>query len=283
MRHVRATGTYAVYQGNTYLVGSSKPGQVGLIAEGTPIPKGPARNANQYEMEWLSLPTSTVDRDDIDRTIEVKTTCRWQGEPFDVWVVSGDDAYLQYRGSNVDKVLRYPEMHAALGRAEGLVPLRELTDVVERETITVQRHQFPADAASGQPEPEHGTLVAAMAHCVQDPDASTATTWKAFRAAHEVSSALSTTSDSTDAGNWLTAFWLAVICRDHHSMTALAHVPLRLIDDSGTDDYSRAWIDTLQTWWLRSGDVEAKLAATSSAHTTPDSPSTSVPTTSPSA
>ncbi|WP_283990471.1 immunity 49 family protein [Streptomyces sp. 549] len=55
----------------------------------------------------------------------------------------------------------------------------------------------------------------------------------------------------TDAGNWLTAYYLALICREQGRMTRLSHVPLQLLRDSGAvyDEYIYHWVDALQTYW----------------------------------
>jgi hypothetical protein len=67
-----------------------------------------------------------------------------------------------------------------------------------------------------------------------------------------------------DAGAWLTAFWLAVVCRERERMTRLCEIPLdRLRSPDGRyDDYVYQWIDTLQTYWLRRPGLVEKLTAT---------------------
>ncbi|GAA2713112.1 MULTISPECIES: immunity 49 family protein [Streptomyces] len=130
------------------------------------------------------------------------------------------------------------------------------------------------------------SLTAAFTRCGIDPKAELFPTWEAFVSAMQVGSALfvaATVEEQTvecriahevrtiqavsptyftDAGNWITAFWLAVVCREQDRMTELAKVPLSLLRESGEyDEYIYAWIDTLQTWWLQSGDVGQKLVA----------------------
>ncbi|MFF4159446.1 immunity 49 family protein [Streptomyces sp. NPDC001678] len=130
------------------------------------------------------------------------------------------------------------------------------------------------------------SLTAAYTRCAVDPKAEMFPTWDAFVSAMQVGSALfvaATTTEQTvecliahkkrtvqavgptyftDAGNWITAFWLAVICREQDRMTELAKVPPSLLRESGEyDEYIYAWIDTLQTWWLQSGDIGEKLVA----------------------
>ncbi|MCN9239940.1 immunity 49 family protein [Streptomyces sp. RY43-2] len=66
------------------------------------------------------------------------------------------------------------------------------------------------------------------------------------------------------AGTWLTAFWLAVICRERQRMTELCEIPLeRLRAPEGQyDEYIYHWVDTLQTYWLRRPGLVEKLTAT---------------------
>lgn len=66
---------------------------------------------------------------------------------------------------------------------------------------------------------------------------------------------------SADAGNWLTAFWLAVVCRERERMTQLCEIPLeRLRAPEGQyDEYVYHWVDTLQTYWLRRPGLVEKL------------------------
>lgn len=130
------------------------------------------------------------------------------------------------------------------------------------------------------------SLTAAYTRCAVDPKAEMFQTWDAFVSAMQVGSALYVAATATegtvecriahkvrtiqavgptyftDAGNWITAFWLAVICREQDRMTELARVPISLLRESGEyDDYIYAWIDTLQTWWLQGGDIGEKLVA----------------------
>ncbi|MFD7237513.1 immunity 49 family protein [Streptomyces syringium] len=130
------------------------------------------------------------------------------------------------------------------------------------------------------------SLTAAYTRCAVDPKVETYPTWDAFVSAMQVGSALyvaATTTEQTvecriahrmrtiqavgptyftDANNWITAFWLAVICREQDRMTELAKVPISLLREAGEyDEYIYAWIDTLQTWWLQGGDIGEKLVA----------------------
>ncbi|MFF1839506.1 immunity 49 family protein [Streptomyces sp. NPDC058231] len=69
--------------------------------------------------------------------------------------------------------------------------------------------------------------------------------------------------DYTDPGNWLTAFWFAIICRERARMTALCEIPLNLLWSSGGqyDEYIYHWVDALQTYWLKRPGLVDKLVA----------------------
>lgn len=131
-------------------------------------------------------------------------------------------------------------------------------------------------------------VMALQARCVDDPDAAAVETWEAAVNAMQLGSALfavTGTSEGTvdcrinhkaravpavgedsaaDAGNWLSAFWLAVICREQQRMTQLCEIPLeRLRAPEGQyDEYIYHWVDTLQTYWLRRPGLVEKLTAT---------------------
>ncbi|GAA0918658.1 immunity 49 family protein [Streptomyces thermoalcalitolerans] len=67
-----------------------------------------------------------------------------------------------------------------------------------------------------------------------------------------------------DAGNWLSAFWLAIVCREQARMTQLCEIPIDFLRGSGVeyDEYIYHWIDALQAYWLiRPGLGEKLLAA----------------------
>ncbi|MEU4200781.1 immunity 49 family protein [Streptomyces sp. NPDC026294] len=132
------------------------------------------------------------------------------------------------------------------------------------------------------------SVMALRARCVIDPRAAKAETWEATVNAMQLGSALFAVTgasegtiecridrkrrtiraigplSSADAGNWLTAFWLAVICREQQRMTQLCEIPLeRLRAPEGQyDEYIYHWVDTLQTYWLRRPGLVEKLTAT---------------------
>jgi hypothetical protein len=67
-----------------------------------------------------------------------------------------------------------------------------------------------------------------------------------------------------DAGNWLTAFWLAVVCRDQKRLTQLCQIPLdRLRSEEGAyDEYVYHWVAALQAYWLQGPALVEELTAT---------------------
>ncbi|AZM61455.1 MULTISPECIES: immunity 49 family protein [unclassified Streptomyces] len=130
-------------------------------------------------------------------------------------------------------------------------------------------------------------VMALYARCVDDPEAAEVETWEAAVNAMQLGSALFAVTganegtvecrinhkmrrlpalgpvSSADAGNWLNAFWLAVICREPERMTQLCEIPLeRLRAPEGQyDEYIYHWVDTLQTYWLRRPGLVEKLTA----------------------
>ncbi|MFE0177928.1 immunity 49 family protein [Streptomyces sp. NPDC059002] len=130
-------------------------------------------------------------------------------------------------------------------------------------------------------------LTLAKARCQLDSTAELLPTWEAWVAAMQVGSAMFAAATATeetvqcriadkvrtipatgpqyytDANKWITAFWLAIICREQDRMTTLANVPISALRESGAvfDEYVYAWIETLQTWWLRGGDLSTSLKA----------------------
>ncbi|MDQ0941967.1 immunity 49 family protein [Streptomyces sp. V1I1] len=130
-------------------------------------------------------------------------------------------------------------------------------------------------------------LLHVEARCTVDPRAAELETWEAVVSAMQLGSALFAVTGATegtvecrinretrtlpaigprsyaDAGNWLTAFWLAIVCRDQKRMTQLCEIPLdRLRSPEGQyDEYIYHWVDVLQTYWLRRPGLVDKLIA----------------------
>ncbi|WP_280234962.1 immunity 49 family protein [Nocardia cyriacigeorgica] len=71
-------------------------------------------------------------------------------------------------------------------------------------------------------------------------------------------------NSATSAGNWLFAFWLAIVCRDQKRMSELCNIPIELLRASGAeyDEYIYDWVDTLQTYWLERDGLVEKLTRT---------------------
>ncbi|QIS17794.1 immunity 49 family protein [Nocardia terpenica] len=72
-------------------------------------------------------------------------------------------------------------------------------------------------------------------------------------------------------GNWLAAWWLAIVCRDQARMNRLAEIPVDRLRSPTVhyDEYVYHWVDVLQTYWLERPGLVDKLIATIEA-TTPE-------------
>ncbi|MFG2380757.1 immunity 49 family protein [Streptomyces avermitilis] len=68
----------------------------------------------------------------------------------------------------------------------------------------------------------------------------------------------------TNAGNWLTSLWFAIVCRDQARMAHLCRFPIGLLRASGAqgDEYAYHWVDALQTYWLEEPGLIEKLTDT---------------------
>ncbi|MEV6949195.1 immunity 49 family protein [Streptomyces sp. NPDC051172] len=122
--------------------------------------------------------------------------------------------------------------------------------------------------------------------CSGDPTADKLETWEACVTAMQVGSALFTAARATTptvecrighkqhvlrsgagpwahAGNWLTAFWLACVCRERQRTNDLCQVPVSLLRASGADfdEYIYAWVEALQAYWLKQPSLGDKLVA----------------------
>lgn len=132
------------------------------------------------------------------------------------------------------------------------------------------------------------SLLHLQARCAPDPRAAKVETWEAVVTAMQIGAALfavTRTDDGTvqcriehevrnlpvigprpyaDAGNWLTTFWLAVICRDRERLTALCEIPLGQLrsSDDAYDEYVYRWVSTLQDYWLQRPTLVDNLTAT---------------------
>ncbi|MQS12815.1 immunity 49 family protein [Streptomyces kaniharaensis] len=129
------------------------------------------------------------------------------------------------------------------------------------------------------------TVTLATTHCLLDPEGSRLPTWESWVNAMQVGSAVfaaATTADEhvqcriadqdrtlratgmrpyVNPESWLTALYLAVVCREKKRIAALCQVPISLLRESGSRfaEYDYAWIDALQTYWLQGSDLGSKL------------------------
>jgi hypothetical protein len=131
-------------------------------------------------------------------------------------------------------------------------------------------------------------LLHLQARCTVDPRAAQLETWEATVNALQIGSALFAVTGQTegavecrinhkvrripalgprpyaDAGNWLTAFWLAIVCRDQERMSRLCEIPVdRLRSPEGQfDEYVYHWVAALQAYWLQRPGLVEELTAT---------------------
>ncbi|MFF4181957.1 immunity 49 family protein [Streptomyces sp. NPDC001691] len=132
------------------------------------------------------------------------------------------------------------------------------------------------------------TLNTAFLHCLHDPTANASETWEAWVAAMQTGSALFASATAPEgstvecmiahkeraipasgirhyvnAGTWLQAFWLAVICRDQNRMTQLCQVTVDQLRSSGAEfeEYIYSWVEALQAYWLQRPELGEKLVA----------------------
>ncbi|MFD3731200.1 immunity 49 family protein [Streptomyces sp. NPDC058632] len=132
------------------------------------------------------------------------------------------------------------------------------------------------------------SLSTAKLQTLDDPTAEKLETWEAWVVAMQVGSALFASATApegstvecmighevrtipavgithfVDAGTWLEAFWLAVVCRDQARMTQLCEVPIETLRASGAmfEEYIYHWVAALQAYWLERPGLGDKLVA----------------------
>ncbi|MEV6395170.1 immunity 49 family protein [Streptomyces sp. NPDC051907] len=153
--------------------------------------------------------------------------------------------------------------------AEAMAPIIESTNQALEQLETSEDDRWDALML---------TLTTAKWHCVADPTAAAFPTWEAWVTAMQVGSALFAAGTAAEgpvacrigadgevtnlpatgpqdylhAGNWLTSFYLAVICRENERLNQLAQVPVSFLRASGAefDEYIYAWVETLQNRWF---------------------------------
>ncbi|WP_018565203.1 immunity 49 family protein [Streptomyces sp. PsTaAH-124] len=127
------------------------------------------------------------------------------------------------------------------------------------------------------------TLTVAKSLCAEDPDVEEFATWEAWVTAMQVGSAIFTSAAASEgpvacrigvdgevrelpatgpqfylnAGSWVTAWYLATICRENSRLEQLARVPVSFLRESGTqfDEYMYDWVAALQSFWLGHADT----------------------------
>jgi len=130
------------------------------------------------------------------------------------------------------------------------------------------------------------SLIMAEKRGLLDPVAEELETWEACVTARQTSSAVfaaltaegnsvecrigdevrsvSTTDPQyfTDAGAWLNAFWLAVVCQERGRLDMLSAVSVDALRASGAefDEYIYAWVEALQAFWGERPELGEKLA-----------------------
>lgn len=164
-------------------------------------------------------------------------------------------------------------------------PSRLQEEFVEETTKDVERLE---QSPSGFGLAFSSALHTAKTQCSLDPTAEKLETWESWVMAMQIGSALFASATApegsvvecviahktrsipavgithfVDAGTWLDAFWLAVICRDQARMTQLCQVPIETLRASGAvfEEYIYDWVDALQTYWLERPGLGEKLVA----------------------
>ncbi|MEU5996218.1 MULTISPECIES: immunity 49 family protein [unclassified Streptomyces] len=122
------------------------------------------------------------------------------------------------------------------------------------------------------------SLTVAKWACLADPKVEEFPTWEAWVTAMQVGSGLFISGSATEgpvpcrigshgevknlpatgpqeylhAGNWLTTYYLAAICRENERLEQLASIPISFLRASGMefDEYIYAWVETLQNAWF---------------------------------
>lgn len=131
------------------------------------------------------------------------------------------------------------------------------------------------------------SLNVALVRCVGDPTAGMLETWESWLLAMQVHSAVFAAADPNretvtckirqeerhlaatgtqtylHANTWLNAFYLAVICREAARLDMLARIPVSLLRAFGgaLDEYTYAWVETLQSFWLHRDDLRTHLVS----------------------
>ncbi|MFD4242594.1 immunity 49 family protein [Streptomyces sp. NPDC058525] len=156
-----------------------------------------------------------------------------------------------------------PSMEGSLSYSlEGIETSHNSRSDVVMESLNVALVRCVADPTAGMLETWESWLLAMQVHsavfAAADPDQETVTCKIRQEERH-----LATTGRQTylNANTWLDAFYLAVICREAARLDMLARIPVSLLRDFGgaLDEYTYAWVETLQSFWLRRDDLRTHL------------------------
>ncbi|MGA5320503.1 immunity 49 family protein [Streptomyces seoulensis] len=130
------------------------------------------------------------------------------------------------------------------------------------------------------------SLTAAKWRCALDPAVEDFSTWKSWVIAMQVGSALFISASSDEgpvacrigpevkylpatgpqeylhAGNWLTTYYLSVICRENERLDQLARIPISFLRESGAefDEYVYSWVKALQDAWFGNREMWSSLS-----------------------
>ncbi|WP_327679569.1 immunity 49 family protein [Kitasatospora sp. NBC_00458] len=188
--------------------------------------------------------------------------------------------------------------------ARHLVPRPDAQELADRISTQVARYVDELETSADMIDYAFSNAVLALqAHIAADPEGSRLQTWEAAVTAMQIGDALFAATGAEEggtvscfvldkertipaiglrkfanAGNWFSAFWLAVICRDRQRMTRLAEIPLERLRaaESAYDEFVFHWVDVQQTYWLQRDDLVEKLTAAFETSTPEASPNTPV-------
>ncbi|KOU92512.1 hypothetical protein ADK91_01545 [Streptomyces sp. XY511] len=156
-----------------------------------------------------------------------------------------------------------PVMEESLSQAlEGIETSHSSRSDAVMESLNVALVRTVGDPGSVMLETWESWLLAMQVHsavfAATDPERETVTCKIRQEERH-----LATTGPQTylHADTWLDAFYLAVITREAARLDMLARVPVSLLRDFGgaLDEYTYAWVETLQSFWLRRDDLRTHL------------------------
>lgn len=156
---------------------------------------------------------------------------------------------------------------------------RNINDGIEHDLSRIEAHPRRFNDVL------HASLRLAGLRSYLDPIANKVETWQAYVQVMQVSSAIFTVATAVedpaeirfgermlsipagatrgiaDAGNWVTAFYFAVMCRDQTRLNMLSAIPIEVLRATGSvyDEYIYHWVETLQTYWSEGADLGGKL------------------------